>query len=140
MLGVTNSLPVLIFAWCSKYGRLRTPSNDIKWWTPWWRPYIPFWCWGSPDNIVDLWITYLLHHIWFYYVYDRKIYWTYNFMLSSCLICFLPARWAAAYWSVGVSENKALWPEFVQMGSLTYSVVVNLCLESRIISCRKFRM
>lgn len=25
-------------------GRLRTPSNELKWWTPWWRPYIPFWC------------------------------------------------------------------------------------------------
>lgn len=43
-----------MFAWCKRLGRLRTPSNDMKWWASWWRPYIPFWCWGSPDNMVDL--------------------------------------------------------------------------------------
>ena len=29
---------------------LRTPSNELKWWTSWCSPYIPFWCTGSPEQ------------------------------------------------------------------------------------------
>lgn len=28
-------------------GRLCTPSNELKLWTPWWRPYMPFWCYNT---------------------------------------------------------------------------------------------
>ena len=35
-------------------GRLITLSKELKWWTSWCRPYMPFWCCGSPVIMVDL--------------------------------------------------------------------------------------
>lgn len=43
-------LPVCMLAWLRSSGRLCTPSNELKWWTPWWRPYMPFWCWKHRSN------------------------------------------------------------------------------------------
>lgn len=39
-----GSVPVRTFAWLSSWGRLRTPSKELKWCTSWCSPYIPFWC------------------------------------------------------------------------------------------------
>lgn len=37
--------PVCTLALLRSSGRLWTPSNELKWWTSWWSPYMPFWCW-----------------------------------------------------------------------------------------------
>lgn len=33
--------------------KLRTSSKLLKWWAPWWRPYMPFWWIGKPVKIAD---------------------------------------------------------------------------------------
>ena len=33
---------------------LWTLSNELKWWTSWCSPYIPFWCTGRPVRMADL--------------------------------------------------------------------------------------
>ena len=43
-------IPVRIFSFCNRRGRLLTASNESKWWKVWWRPYMPFWCWGRPGE------------------------------------------------------------------------------------------
>lgn len=41
-------IPVRTLAFCSNKGRLLTSSKELKWWTSWCSPYMPFWCCGRP--------------------------------------------------------------------------------------------
>ena len=45
--------PVLIPWSDSIAGRLLTFSKELKWWTPWCKPYIPFWWAGNPVKIAE---------------------------------------------------------------------------------------
>ena len=80
---------------------LRTLSKELKWWTSWCRPYIPFWCIGRPVRILDLLGEQLLTE-------DKKISY---FILSNNLS-----------WCVSMLKHSTFRGKFVQMRSFDESV------------------
>ena len=68
---------------------LRTLSKELKWWTSWCNPYIPFWCTGRPVRILDLLGEQLLtkHNIFFHYCGFHS-----NLSWCVCMLKYCPLR------------------------------------------------
>lgn len=119
-------LPVCMFDWLRSSGRLCTASNELKLWTPWWSPYMPFWCWQHRTNILQC---------------STSL----NNWEVLMFVCYLwqagedggPAGGAAADRGEGAFEDQAALGQRTHVGSVDHRVVIHLCLKTCIISWRR---
>jgi len=59
---LTDYIPVRTPCLRTIIERLCTLSNELKWWTDWCKPYMPFSCCGRPVSNADLMKHH--HHSW----------------------------------------------------------------------------
>lgn len=114
-------------AWPRSRGRLCTPSNELKWWTPWCRPYMPFWCWkkGKKTHLIILPSWTAASHL--------------------CARVHLrqagedggAAGGAAAHRGEGVVEHQAALGQRAKVGGADHRVVIHLRLKAGIISWKR---
>lgn len=112
-------LPVCIPFRFKIVGKLKTLSNESKWFSPWCSPYIPFWCEGIPVRSAARlkWNLYRLKYLKYLF----------------CDLFVVPWR-AAAHRSVGVVEDETFLRQTVQVRGLANFVSVGSHFETPIIS------